>query len=57
MPLTCYFSGGVELRGLEPLTPCLQIAGIVQVTGAHLGSRFSASDRGIPLVTGVNEAR
>jgi len=27
----------VELRGLEPLTPCLQIAGIAKVIQLELG--------------------
>jgi hypothetical protein len=47
--LTC-----VELRGLEPLTPCLQIAVIVRVTGSELDDRPPVSDRGVPLLTGVN---
>ena len=34
--MTCDFLG-VELRGLEPLTPCLQIAVIDRVTLPELG--------------------
>jgi hypothetical protein len=44
----------VELRGLEPLTPCLQIAAIGQVMQPELGGRLSVGDRGVPSVTGVN---
>jgi hypothetical protein len=36
------------------LTPCLQIAVIARVTGAHLGGRLSVYDRDVPLGTGVN---
>jgi hypothetical protein len=44
----------VELRGLEPLTPCLQIAVTGRVTCRELGCCVSATDLGIPAVTGVN---
>ena len=44
----------VELSGLEPLTPCLQIAVSSCADIADLRSQPSLSDRGIPLLTGVN---
>jgi hypothetical protein len=44
----------VELRGLEPLTPCLQIAVTIRPPGPELGGGLSASDRGTPLATGGN---
>jgi hypothetical protein len=33
---------------------CLQIAVIVRVSRPELGGRMSVSDRGVPLLTGVN---
>jgi hypothetical protein len=44
----------VELRGLEPLTPCLQIVVITQEPGRELACGPPVSDRGIPLVTLLN---
>jgi hypothetical protein len=46
----------VELRGLEPLTPCLQIAGTARVGRLELEGWLPARDRDIPLLTGVNDA-
>jgi hypothetical protein len=43
----------VELSGLEPLTPCLQIAVIMQELQRELACGPPVSDRGIPLLTGV----
>jgi hypothetical protein len=44
----------VELRGLEPLTPCLQIGLSTHGQGADLVSKLSVSIREVPLVTEVN---
>lgn len=44
----------MELRGLEPLTPCLQIAGTAQVGRRELDGWLPASNRDIPLLTEVN---
>src|ERR1700761_4892863 len=44
----------VELRGLEPVTPCLQIAIISRVMCCELGFCMAMTDRGIPAVTGVH---
>jgi hypothetical protein len=44
----------VELRGLEPLTPCLQIAVSSWADIADLGKLLSAVDRTVPLRTVVN---
>jgi hypothetical protein len=44
----------VELRGLEPLTPCLQIGLSLYCQGADLANGLSVRDRGVPLVTVVN---
>ena len=44
----------VELRGLEPLTPCLQIGFSSRGYGPDRGGELSVRDRSIPLVTGVN---
>jgi hypothetical protein len=46
----------VELRGLEPLTPCLQSDVFSHVSGLDLGNRLSLSDRYVPLGTGGNDA-
>jgi hypothetical protein len=46
--------GLVELRGLEPLTPCLQSDVFACVSGSDLHSRLSVRDRHVPLRTGVN---
>jgi hypothetical protein len=45
---------GVELRGLEPLTPCLQIAVISLLAVAELVVGLAMSGRWVPLVTGAN---
>jgi hypothetical protein len=44
----------VELRGLEPLTPCLQIAVTGRVVRRELGCCVSAIDHEIPAVAGIN---
>jgi hypothetical protein len=44
----------VELRGLEPPDPCLQITVISEVPGRELADMRSASDRAVPPLTGVN---
>ena len=44
----------VELRGLEPLTPCLQIAVISRVMCCELRCCMAVADRGVPAVTSVN---
>jgi hypothetical protein len=44
----------VELSGLEPLTPCLQIVVIMQEPRRELACIRPMSDRGMPLLTGVN---
>ena len=44
----------MELRGLEPLTPCLQIGLSTCGHAADLVSGLSVSDRNVPLLTGVN---
>jgi hypothetical protein len=44
----------VELRGLEPLTPCLQIAVSTWSAAADLGSVVLPSTRQVPRVTGIN---
>jgi hypothetical protein len=44
----------VELRGLEPLTPCLQSDVFVYRDRADQVSRLSVSSREIPLLTPVN---
>jgi hypothetical protein len=44
----------VELRGLEPLTPCLQIDVFARATGAELARELPLSIRGVPLVTLLN---
>jgi hypothetical protein len=46
----------VELRGLEPLTPCLQSDVSTRVSGPDLRNRLSLSDRHVPLRTGGNDA-
>lgn len=43
----------VAPRGFT-LNPCLQIVVIVRVSRPELGGRMSVSDRGVPLLTGVN---
>jgi hypothetical protein len=45
---------GVELRGLEPLTPCLQSTVISRELRPDQDRRSSVVDRGVPLVTSVN---
>ena len=42
--MTCGFLG-VELRGLEPLTPCLQSTARLSGTVAHLGLRLACVGR------------
>jgi hypothetical protein len=44
----------VELRGLEPLTPCLQIAVIGRVMRWELGRCMAVANRGVPAVTSFN---
>jgi hypothetical protein len=44
----------VELSGLEPLTPCLQIVVITRVEAAELHSRLPVSHPDVPLVTVLN---
>jgi hypothetical protein len=44
----------VELRGLEPLTPCLQIAVITQQPRRELADKLSTSSHSVPPLTGVN---
>ena len=44
----------VELRGLEPLTPCLQSDVYERGGHADLVSQLPVSSRGVPLVTMVN---
>jgi hypothetical protein len=44
----------VELRGLEPLTPCLQSDVFARCGAADLASQLSASSREIPLLTPGN---
>ena len=44
----------VELRGLEPLTPCLQIAVTGRVVCHELACCVFATDLGIPALAGVN---
>jgi hypothetical protein len=44
----------VELRGLEPLTPCLQSDVFIRVSGLDLRDRLSLSDRHVPLWHGGN---
>jgi hypothetical protein len=44
----------VELRGLEPLTPCLQSDVFVCCDGADLARQLSVSSREIPLLTSGN---
>jgi hypothetical protein len=44
----------VELRGLDPLTPCLQIAVINEDSWPDLRGWPSVSDRGVPSATRVN---
>ena len=44
----------VELRGLEPLTPCLQIAVIGPQTGTELGGSLAVSNRDMPPMTRLN---
>jgi hypothetical protein len=44
----------VKLRGLEPLTPCLQIAVISRVMRSELGCYVSATNHGIPAMAGAN---
>jgi hypothetical protein len=44
----------VELRGLEPLTPCLQSDVFVCCGYADLVRQLSASSREVPLVTMLN---
>jgi hypothetical protein len=44
----------VELRGLEPLTPCLQSDVFVCCDRADLAGQLSVSSREIPLLTPVN---
>jgi hypothetical protein len=44
----------VELRGLEPLTPCLQIAVTDQPAGVELDLGLPVSDRRVPLAPGPN---
>jgi hypothetical protein len=44
----------VELRGLEPLTPCLQSDVFIRVSGLDLRDRLSLSDRHVPLWPGGN---
>ena len=44
----------MELRGLEPLTPCLQITVSAQIGRSDLDGPGSASDRWIPLLTTLN---
>jgi len=41
----------VELRGLEPLTPCLQIAFSTWAKDAELGEGLPTSARGVPPLT------
>jgi hypothetical protein len=47
----------VELRGLEPLTPCLQIAVIGRVKRPELGELPPVSYRDVPPLTEVNGTR
>ena len=44
----------LELRGLEPLTPCLQIAVIDRPAVAELGLGLAVSDRRVPFAPGAN---
>jgi hypothetical protein len=44
----------VELRGLEPLTPCLQSDVFVCRDSADLVRQLSVSSRDVPLVTVAN---
>ena len=44
----------VELRGLEPLTPCLQSDVFAGSGGADLAGRLPVSSREIPLLTPAN---
>ena len=44
----------VELRGLEPLTPCLQSDVFTRDARADLARRLSVSSREVPLPTPVN---
>jgi len=50
----CLMELRVELRGLEPLTPCLQIGLSTCGQDADLASEVPASIRDVPLATGVN---
>ena len=45
---------GVELRGLEPLTPCLQIAVIGLLAVSELVVSLAMGGLWVPLVTGAN---
>jgi hypothetical protein len=44
----------VELKGLEPLTPCLQIVASAGAQGTELGEGPPAGIRGVLLLTIVN---
>jgi len=44
----------VELSGLEPLTPCLQIAVTGRQWHAELGKELTASGRHAPVSTSSN---
>jgi hypothetical protein len=44
----------VELRGLEPLTPCLQSDVSRRCDRADLASQLSVSSREVPLLTSAN---
>jgi hypothetical protein len=46
--------GLVELRGLEPLTPCLQSDVYARCDGADLARQLSVSSREIPQPTPAN---